>query len=202
MKKYQQTLLILICFLAFSPSITLIAQDSTLPYAEIPDAPKKYNACTVAARMVDGLGFRYYWATEGLRPEDLAFRPSEDSRSVEEILDHIYGLSLTIVNAPQSKPNVRPIDNQPQSFEEKRAATLDNFQKASQLLKAGGPNAMADYKVIFERDGNQSEFPFWNMINGPIADALWHAGQVMTLRRVSGNPINPKVSVFNGKLRE
>jgi hypothetical protein len=40
------------------------------------------------------------------------------------------------------------------------------------------------------------------MINGPIADALWHAGQVVTLRRVSGNPINPKVSVFNGRLRD
>ncbi len=178
------------------------SQDQSLPYYEIPDYPQSYSAGNAMGRLIDGLGFRYYWATEGLRPEDLAFRPSEDSRSVEEILDHIYGLSLTIVNAPQSKPNVRPIDNQPQSFEEKRAATLDNFQKASQLLKAGGPNAMADYKVIFERDGNQSEFPFWNMINGPIADALWHAGQVVTLRRVSGNPINPKVSVFNGKLRE
>ena len=178
------------------------SQDQSLPYYEIPDYPQSYSAGNAMGRLIDGLGFRYYWATEGLRPEDLAFRPSEGSRSVEEILDHIYGLSLTIVNAPQSKPNVRPIDNQPQSFEEKRAATLDNFQKASQLLKAGGPNAMADYKVIFERDGNQSEFPFWNMINGPIADALWHAGQVMTLRRVSGNPINPKVSVFNGKLRE
>ena len=42
-------------------------------------------------------------------------------------------------------------------------------------------------------------FPFWNMINGPISDAIWHSGQVVANRRASGNPINPKVNVFIGK---
>jgi hypothetical protein len=46
-----------------------------LPYYEIPDYPESYTAGAVAARMLDGLGFRYYWATEGLRDEDLVFRP-------------------------------------------------------------------------------------------------------------------------------
>ena len=181
---------------------SLFAQDQKLPYHQIPEYPENYSAGNAMGRLIDGLGFRYYWATEGLRTEDLAYRPIEGSRSVEEIIDHIYGLSLTIVNAPQSKPNVRPMGDTPQNFAEKRAATLDNFKKAAELLKAGEANAMEQYKVIFERDGNQSEYPFWNMINGPIADAIYHTGQVVTLRRVSGNPINPKVSVFNGKLRD
>ena len=44
--------------------------------------------------------------------------------------------------------------------------------------------------------------PFWNIINGPISDALWHCGQVVMLRRSSGNPFNSKVNLFSGKLKE
>jgi len=52
-----------------------------LPFREIPAYPESYSAESVVARMIDGLGFRFYWATEGLRPEDLAFRPTPESRS-------------------------------------------------------------------------------------------------------------------------
>jgi|GEM_PF-5684614 len=54
---------------------TANAQTDTLPYYQIPDAPSTYTAATVSARMIDGLGYRYYWATESLRPEDLAYEP-------------------------------------------------------------------------------------------------------------------------------
>jgi hypothetical protein len=43
------------------------------------------------------------------------------------------------------------------------------------------------------------EFPFWNQINGPISDALWHCGQVVMNRRASGNPLQLGVNVFVGK---
>ena len=42
--------------------------------------------------MVDGLGFRYFWATEGLTEKDLAYRPSEGARTTMETLEHISGL--------------------------------------------------------------------------------------------------------------
>ena len=86
---------------------TLTAQSEELPYYSIPDAPDSYDAHNVAARMVDGLGYRYFWATEGLREEDLSYRPSETSRTTMETIEHIYGLSKTIINASLSKPNVR-----------------------------------------------------------------------------------------------
>ena len=57
--------------------------------------------------MVDGLGFRYYWATEGLRDEDLAYKPSEEARTTSETIDHIYGLTKVIVNSTLKKPNSR-----------------------------------------------------------------------------------------------
>jgi hypothetical protein len=55
-------------------------------------------------------------------------------------------------------------------------------------------------KVIFKSDTGTREFPFWNILNGPVDDALWHVGQVITFRRSSGNPYNNKASVFTGKV--
>ena len=37
-----------------------------LPYYQIPEPSTEYTAGTSASRMVDGLGFRFFWATEGL----------------------------------------------------------------------------------------------------------------------------------------
>ena len=175
---------------------------TTLPFSEIPDYPESYTAGTVMGRMIDGLGFRYYWATEGLTEKDLNYKPSEEARTLMETLDHLLGLSETIVNAPQSIPNVRPMDLSQLSYSQKRARTLQNLAKASELLKQGQASDMESYQVIFKSGDNQSEYPFWNMINGPIADALWHTGQVVLMRRASGNPFNSKVSVFSGRVRE
>ena len=178
---------------------TINAQDNTLPYYQIPDYPESYTAGAVAARMVDGLGFRYYWASEGLRDEDLAYKPSEEGRTAGETIDHIYGLSKVIVNATLNQANTAS-DEGEMSFEEKRKRTLENIKKASDILRES--EDISQYKLIFSRGGNTSEYPFWNNINGPIADALWHCGQVVLLRRASGNPFNSKVSVFNGKVRD
>jgi hypothetical protein len=172
------------------------------PYHEMPAASEKYTNVTVAARMIDGLGYRYYWATEGLREEDLAYKISEDSRAAGETLHHLYQLSITIVNAPLMKANVRPLEIPEMSFKEKRRLTLENFKQASDLLKASKKRDMKNFKLIFQRGDKQSEFPFWNMINGPIADAIYHTGQIVSYRRASGNPINPKVNVFIGKNKQ
>jgi uncharacterized damage-inducible protein DinB len=169
------------------------------PYHEMPPASEKYTNATVAARMIDGLGYRYYWATKDLREEDLAYKISEDSRAAGETLHHLYELSLTIVNAPLEKANIRPLEIPEMSFEKKRRLTLENFKQASDLLKASKKRDMKNFNIIFQRGDKQSEFPFWNMINGPIADAIYHTGQIVSYRRASGNSISPKVNVFLGK---
>ena len=78
--------------------------------------------------------------------------------------------------------------------------TLLNFKTAADALRS--EKDLTDFKLIFKSDKGSREFPFWNNINGPIADAIWHTGQVVLMRRASGNPFNSKVSVFNGKLRD
>lgn len=181
------------------PKMTVI---DSLPYYEIPNYPEKYTPETVVIRMIDGVGFRFYWATEGLRPQDLAFKPSPEARTSEETIDHILGLSYVILNAIQKKVNTKSgEETSPLTFEMKRRLTLENLKTASDLLKNSKDN-LDDYKMIFKNGDKTTEYPFWNLINGPIEDAVWHVGQVVSFRRSSGNSFNSKASVLTGKLRQ
>jgi len=173
-----------------------------LPYTSIPEYPENYTAASVVATMVDGLGFRYRWATEDLRPSDLEYRPDPSARTSQETMDHLLGLSGTIVNAVRKQPNIRPIPENNYTWEEQRRLTLENLEAASKILRASSDKDLEQYNIIFQRGDNKSEFPFWHHLNGPIADALWHCGQIVSFRRASGNPMDSRVNVFMGKVRE
>lgn len=175
------------------------SQPSELPYYQIPEYPDEYTATTVTARLLDGLGFRYYWATEGLREEDLSYKPSESGRTILETMNHLHGLSRVVNNAINKRPNSG--SQEELSYEELRSRTLFLIKEAADIVRNAEPSEMEEYKVIFQRGDTRSEYPFWNNINGPIADALWHCGQVVSMRRASGNPFNSKVSVFSGRVR-
>ncbi|WP_299709764.1 hypothetical protein [uncultured Tenacibaculum sp.] len=186
MKKVFPILILLVM------SIQVNAQK--LPYYEIPEASKEFTAGSVASRMIDGLGFRYYWATEGLTEKDLNFKPTPEARTSGETIDHILGLSQVILNAALNKPNG---GKQPEmTFKQKREKTLQNLKEASEILR--DQKDLSEFKVIF----GENKYPFWNAINGPIADAMWHVGQVVSFRRSSGNPFPKGISVFTGKVRK
>ncbi|MEO9803264.1 MAG: hypothetical protein ABJF04_08460 [Reichenbachiella sp.] len=184
-------------------SATAMAQDSTDYYYKIPEYPNSYNEGTVAARVVDGLGFRYYWGTVGLRTEDLSYKPSEEARTSEETLDHIYGLTRILANATKKLPNdFTKEEEENLTWEEKRTQTLLFIQEASIILRSSTAADLEAYKMIFISDRGTSEYPFWNLLNGPISDAVWHVGQIVSFRRASGNPFNSNVSVLRGRLRD
>jgi len=180
----------LFCIIMFA-SLNVMAERDSLPYATFPPAPDHYSAGTVASRLLDGLGFRYYWATEGLRPIDLTFKPSPEARTSQETLEHIYYLSNIIISL--FGVNQIPAD-QYKTFEELRKATLENFKKASSIIVGYSNGDMEKLNVAF----GDKKLPFWNMINGPISDCLWHIGQVVSFRRSSGNPFSNKVELFLG----
>jgi len=173
-----------------------------IPYHQIPAYPTTFDAGNVAARMIDGLGYRYYWGTKDLRPVDIAYRPSADAQDVDGTLKHLYGLSLTILNATEQKANIRPSKAPEYTFEQRRTATLQNFKAASDELKASSEKDLEKFNIIFQRGEKASEFPFWNLINGPIADAIYHVGQLVSFRRTTGNPVQAGVNVFMGKTKE
>ncbi|WP_439151940.1 hypothetical protein, partial [Winogradskyella sp.] len=149
---------------------------------------------TMAARMIDALGFRFYWATDSLSKKDLMYRANEEGRSTKETIKHIYDLSKIIVNSTLKQPNAKVEENW--SYEELRVKTLTNLKTAADILRKS--EDISQFKIIF----GEREIPFWNQVNGPIADAIWHSGQIVINRRTTGNPINPKVNHFSGTVSE
>ena len=191
--------------LAFMLALMVTGQDDlkevidTLPYYEILDAPETYTAANVTARMVDGLGYRYYWATEGLRAEDLAYEPGNDGKSCGDVLEHIAGLSnfvLTVMHQEVSGSRKVPEE---MTWSERRAFTLNNFKEISDILRSTGD--VEELKIVFKRKDQTSELPFWNVINGPLEDAIYHTGQIVSYRRTAGNPSNPNVNMMRGKTK-
>lgn len=190
----MKTVVVFICFVFLK--VNLNAQETeTLPYYQLPEYSETFTAGTVAARLVDGLGFRYYWASAHLNGEDLLYKPQEDSRTTGETIDHILDLSYVIVNATLKQANSKN-DLSLMSFEDKRKQTLYNLQIAADILRVS--DDISQFYII----SGDRKTPFWNAINGPISDAIWHCGQIASYRRASGNPINPKVNHFMGTVRE
>ncbi len=189
----------------FSLTISLAQMSDTtshsLPYEFIESYPGDYNQGSIIARMIDGLGYRYYWATEGLSEKDLDYKPSEDSRTIRETLSHIYGLSSVVLNAAMGTPNGSASGEAPTAFADIRRRTLENCDKASKAFMSLEMEAVSGKKIIFNRGENSNSFPLWHLFNGPLADAIQHVGQIVGYRRAAGNPQDPKVNVFMGKNR-
>ncbi|PSG86320.1 hypothetical protein [Aurantibacter aestuarii] len=187
----MKNLIILLILLSVS---SISAQDSKLPFYELPEHPQKYTAGTVAARQVEALGFRFYHATENLSVADLKYKPNEEARTTLETIQHIYDLSKIVLNATLYSPNKNEEVNL--SYLDLREQTLSNLKKASEVLRE-----TEDLSTMFIIFGD-NKIPFWNAINGPISDAIWHCGQISSNRRSSENPINPKVNHFMGTVRK
>lgn len=186
-------------FKSYSEGLRLEDIDQSIPYFQIPDAPDNYSAGAVLSRTIDGLGYRYYWSTHGLRAEDLAYQPGNDGRSAAETLDHLYGLSNGLRHVAEKTPNPRPLVIPEVPFEELRTLTLQNFKTASDIFRT--VEDVSPHAIVFQRGDKTSEFPVWNVMNGFLADAIYHTGQIVSYRRSSGNPQHPGVSVFMGKTK-
>ena len=190
----------LLAILIICTMSTVNAQNQ-LPYYEIPDAPSTYEPGNIMARMLDGWGFRYYWASEGLTEDDLNYKPSENARSTRSTIDHICGLSNFVLSTVKPDPNSARIYYRTLSYDEVRAITLKNIKTISDELKGKSAEEIATIEIVMGSGDKKRTMPFWNLINGPIEDAVYHTGQVVSFRRASGNPINPNISVLTGKLR-
>lgn len=182
-----------ICLIAFLN----VGFGQELPFRSISETENTFSAGNIAARMVEGLGFRYYWASEGLRAEDLEYSPTENGRSSKETINHVFGLSTFFLSALE-KEVFEDKSTDGLTIDQVRAATLRNLEKAVSILKNSKDSDFKDYNI---RYANGGQIPFWNAINGPIADAIYHTGQIVLMRRMSGNPINPNISVLTGSVR-
>jgi len=162
-----------------------------LPYHVLPEPPEEVTAATVLVRLVDGLGFRYRWATEGLRDEDYKYQPSPDSMSMRQLLGHIHGLANWVLQSLGEE--TQPLPEAP-SLQEIRGITLDKISRIRSRLLETKPEQLVSLRIRTRG----SDYPLWNMINGPLSDALTHVGQVNSWRRLNGNPV-PAHNVFLGR---
>ncbi len=183
-------------------STTCIMAQNNLPMNEIPTAPETATSGNIIARMVQGLGYRYFWASKDLRIKDLGYRPSEEASSTFETLEHIYGLAQVIRNSATSSPSIRPVKSPPKDYIVLREKTLEYLEQANALFLDKTEEEVAQMQVIFQRGNELYSYPIWNLLNGPLADAIYHTGQVVSFRRTSGNPIQKGVNVFIGKTKE
>jgi len=156
-----------------------------LPFYHLPDPPDTVSGASVLVRMVDSLGFRFRWATEGLGEIDYTFRPDEQCMSIREQTEHIWGLVNWIILSLTGDRKDRP-----ETIELVRKSVLDMIVELRKLFLS-----MTEEELKHARIHDHS---FWHVINGPVADALTHVGQINMIRRLAGNP-TPDVNVFTGK---
>ena len=69
-----------------------MGKDQELPFLDISEIPSELTTTNALLRMVEGLAFRYRWATENLSEENIKFRPHPTSMSIEEVNSHIFDL--------------------------------------------------------------------------------------------------------------
>ncbi|MFT5764793.1 MAG: hypothetical protein ACI8VT_000492 [Saprospiraceae bacterium] len=164
-----------------------------LPYYSIPGCPDEVSATNTIARFIDGLGFRYRWATEGLTENEMTFRPEKGSKNMIELLNHIYDLAY---RTSHTFGETVSADKRPETFSELRENTLVLYFDLSSRLKEMDDAALIAAKTNGRMINNQPVF--WYFMNGPIADALTHVGQITSWRRIAGNPQPKGVNVFFG----
>ena len=144
-------------------------------YSSISEYPETISAQTVIIRMLDGLGFRFYWAVKGLNEEDFAFLPAPGRWSILETIDHIWGLVYWIHGSLYKGEGTRP-DIPVELIDQ----VLEMISQIQIRFEEMDDTELDAYRLRGK--------PFWNLINGPIEDAVYHTGQIDTLRRIAGNP--------------
>ena len=161
-----------------------------LPFEDISQTPLEISAANALLRMVEGLAFRYRWATENLSDENIKFRPHTSSMSIEEVNSHIFDLVDSIFRVFGGEKQNKETLN---SFQDIRESNLFLLKKLVNLLRKMNDSELAEMEKNTSR-----KLPFWYWINGPLADALTHIGQITSWRRISGNPQLKGVNVFIG----
>ena len=165
-------------------------RNQELPFEDISKTHVELTATNTLLRMVEGLAFRYRWATENLSEENIKFKPHPTSMNIEEVNAHIFDLvNSTFTVFGGEKQNKDSLN----SFQQIRKKSLFILQDLSERLKE-----MSDEDFSEIEKNTSRKLPFWYWINGPLADALTHVGQITSWRRIAGNPQLKGVNVFIG----
>lgn len=141
-----------------------------------PKEPAELSASNAIARLIDGLGYRLFWALHGLTEEECQYTICDGAGSIKDILWHILGL----VNWVYMHVYGHQMSRKP-SIIDQGIDTLLALEKLRQTFLEMSDAELTNYKL--------GDMSFWSYINMPLSDALHHVGQVSILRRAAGNPV-------------
>jgi len=134
-------------------------------------SPKADSASSLLRHTVATLAYRGGKAVRGAPEGFRDFRAAPGSRSGGEILAHIGDLldwALSNANGKEKWGNSKPLEWQDEAA--RFHAALRTFDER---LAGTEPIACSEERLF----------------QGPIADALWHVGQIALLRRLAGSPV-------------
>lgn len=172
-----------------------------LPFRELSAGPERLCGSSALVRLVDGMGFRYRWATEGLDDEYLSFQASEEAMTLAEVLAHMLVLAEWVDRtlerglAEGEVERSRP-EPPPPTVDGLRRRTLEALLSVRARLEGADDERLVTVEITASR--SRGPQPFWSLINGPLADFLTHVGQVAAWRRQAGSPA-PRADVFRGE---
>lgn len=173
--------------------------NETATFSQISTYPTQLNTGTILARMVEGIGFKYFWATEGLTESDLAYSPGNENRTLLQTLDHMYNMLDFTGYVLEGKTYPFPETENGWTFAVLRDQTLKRIAKIQQHLLSLEDQDLNGKSIHLTMNEQPMEFPIWHLFNGPLIDFMSHLGQVVVFRRANHNPIDPYVQPFMGQ---
>ena len=150
----------------------------------IHDYPERQDANGVVMRLIDGLGYRFYWATQGLTQRDYGYSPGGGCQTIGELMGHVWELANWIHMHMLGSNDATP---KPESPGDQREQTLELLLAIRNRVETIDENVLFAVQI--------QDFPFWHVINGPLSDALTHVGHIASFRRAIGSPV-PEHHVF------
>ena len=148
-----------------------------LPYYELPKYSKEIGSEGIMARMIDELGVKYYWATEGITDNDL-YDEFDTPNTSKYLLENLYQLSELMLSYTLKKEVLLINNIESLPLEEIRSKTLFKIKYCSD--------------VVLNKTTPNEVLP-WDILNKPLADFLWYCDQLIANRSQSENPYNPRV---------
>jgi hypothetical protein len=144
-------------------------------FKNIEEYPPGISATAIMSRMVDGVGFRFFWATFNQKVETYNYAPGEGRWNIFDTVSHIWDLARFLLMSLNFNENVK----KPEEPDELRESVLYLLFSLRLLF-----SEMDDSELTKITIKNK---PFWHFINGPLEDMVSHVGAIDNLRRTAGD---------------
>ena len=176
---------LILIFSLFVSSFSYGQEDITeLPYNKKSKYPKKNAAGIVMAKMIDELGYKYYWATDSLLNDEV--RNTFNSSNLPRLLlNGVYQMSENIINYSSENKLKPELKLEEMSFDDFRKNTLLNLKEASNILI---------------RNADTIHFLNLNLFVKSIAISNSYCDQIISFRENIGKPFKPKNDFIEQKL--